>query len=156
MADAITHKTCSACKQSLPIDSFGLCPGYKDGRRGQCTQCRGRRRKRPQNPVKAKPEQTRRTKLKQKYGLTESDYASMLEAQGGRCAICDSANAGGRWGVFHVDHCHRTGKVRGLLCHTCNTTLGRLGDDLQAVLRYARYLKASENRSKGAKITSLL
>jgi len=61
------------------------------------------------------------------YGITPEDYARMFAAQGGRCAICRTANPGNgrRWSV---DHDHETGKVRGLLCSQCNTGLGMLRD----------------------------
>lgn len=147
MADSIkTHKVCSACNESRPIEHFGLCTGYKDGRRGQCTTCRAAANRKyqraPSQPRKAKPEQTRRSKLRLRYGLTESAFAEMLAAQGGGCAICGSHQAGGRYGVFHVDHCHDSGRVRGILCHLCNTTLGSLGDSLDAVNKFVRYLQA--------------
>ena len=62
------------------------------------------------------------------YGLSADEYAAMSEAQGGRCALCDREPdgqvRGGRW--LHVDHCHRTGRVRGLLCVSCNSVLGRI------------------------------
>ena len=145
MAHDITHKVCSTCKLSLPIERFGVCAGYKDGRRGQCSKCRSKAnmealRLSPKPRPKANPEQTRRYKLKQKYRMEETDFQALLEKQGGVCAVCGTDKAGGRWGVFHVDHCHQSGLVRGLLCHQCNVTLGRMGDDLSSVMRYVRYL----------------
>jgi hypothetical protein len=70
------------------------------------------------------------------YGMTAEDYAGLLEAQGNACAIC-----GGEWtnGRPHVDHDHKTGKVRGLLCGPCNTGIGHLKDDparLAAAITY--------------------
>jgi hypothetical protein len=62
----------------------------------------------------------------------------MLEAQGGRCAICRSDKPGGR-GRFAVDHCHSSGRVRGLLCVACNAGLGQFRDDpdlLRAAVAY--------------------
>lgn len=66
----------------------------------------------------------RRTRLK-KLGVSEQDYEKMLNAQGGVCAICGGP-PDTRWKKLAVDHCHQTGVVRGLLCMTCNTMLGRL------------------------------
>ena len=58
------------------------------------------------------------------YGLTDYDYARMLESQGGRCAICGKPNSGsmldGKYRPMYVDHDHKTGTVRGLLCSQCN------------------------------------
>lgn len=144
MADAIiSHKTCSACNQCKPIELFGKAAAYRDGHRGQCNSCRvkhhaayavGRER------AKTNPAVTRRTKLKQRYGMTEDDYAIMLAAQGGCCAVCNGDSPGGRWQRFHVDHCHSTGEIRGLLCHACNVTLGAMGDSINGVMRYVTYL----------------
>lgn len=72
------------------------------------------------------------------YGLTPERYAELLERQGGRCAICAAESAGGRGG-WHVDHCHETQAVRGLLCHHCNIGIGQFRDRvdlLQAAIGY--------------------
>ena len=82
----------------------------------------------------------RRSVLRSKYGLTPETYDALLETQAGACAIC-GCKAGKR--ALHVDHDHRTGKVRGLLCNNCNRCLGLLKDDV-AVLRSAvAYLERS-------------
>lgn len=77
------------------------------------------------------------------YGITISDYDNMLAAQAGRCAICHSDKAGKAVDqadrFFCIDHCHETGKVRGLLCVACNTRLGYLTwfeKNKEAVARY--------------------
>ena len=62
----------------------------------------------------------RAIRIKSVYRLPDGEYERLLEAQGGRCAICDQAVAG----TIAVDHDHATGKVRGLLCSGCNTALG--------------------------------
>lgn len=73
----------------------------------------------------------RETKLRHKYGLGPEGYASLFRAQGGTCALCPATqgrpNAGG---PLHVDHCHETGIVRGLLCTHCNVALGHIADRL--------------------------
>ena len=74
------------------------------------------------------------------YGLTMADFEALLAQQGGTCAIC----GGGRSGPgsrFHVDHCHATGRVRGLLCGNCNTAIGLLGDDPERAEKAAAYLR---------------
>jgi hypothetical protein len=78
--------------------------------------------------------------LQFKFGITAAQYDEMLLNQGGRCAICLHTEPMGR-GVFHVDHCHRTGKVRGLLCTTCNTGLGHFGDSVLNLKLAQRYLE---------------
>lgn len=58
------------------------------------------------------------------YGITLADYEKLLREQGGRCGICKEESAGRKGGNFCVDHCHATGRVRGLLCIKCNSRLG--------------------------------
>lgn len=82
----------------------------------------------------------RKWSLKSNYGLTEEDYANLLEVQDGCCAICNSDSPGDRWNYFHVDHDHKTGTVRGLLCAKCNTAIGLLSEDPQVLLRALTYL----------------
>lgn len=137
MADAIVTKVCSACNQALPVERFGASPLYRDGRRGQCTPCRAKRNKKRQ----ARRCETRRYKLKSRYGLTPDDYSRMLEAQGGGCGLCRSKDPKSRWHRFHFDHCHETGKVRGLLCNPCNVLIGKFNDDAELFQRFADYLR---------------
>jgi hypothetical protein len=65
---------------------------------------------------------------------------NILRAQDGKCAICRTDRPGGKRTYFHVDHDHVTNKVRGLLCSTCNTGMGKLGDSVSTVWRAVRYL----------------
>ena len=78
---------------------------------------------------------------KTKYGITTNDYDLMLVEQRGKCAICRNESKRHR---LCVDHCHDTGKIRGLLCHTCNRAIGLMrdcGDTLQAAAAYVRHHK---------------
>lgn len=79
--------------------------------------------------------------LATRYGLTEEGYKEMLEKQGGVCAICSKREINGL--SLAIDHDHRTGKVRGLLCRMCNTGLGSLGDTVESLETALRYLRAS-------------
>ena len=76
-----------------------------------------------------------------KYGLSLEDYGHILKRQGGKCAICgrDEIAPNRKYKYFFVDHNHKTGEVRGLLCYWCNTGLGMFGDSsdiLQKVIAY--------------------
>jgi hypothetical protein len=62
--------------------------------------------------------------LKYRYKITVKDYEAILSRQGGGCAVCNSKSPGAGRKHFAVDHCHETGKVRGLLCNRCNIGLG--------------------------------
>lgn len=70
---------------------------------------------------RATPEDRRRYHLLRLYGITLEDYANMLKNQNGVCAICKKRPTDKN---LHVDHDHSNGRVRGLLCYTCNTRLG--------------------------------
>jgi hypothetical protein len=72
------------------------------------------------------------------YGLTEDDYRKMLEEQKNKCLICESDfTAKGP----QIDHCHKTGKVRGILCSLCNTAIGKLKDSVEIITRAAKYVE---------------
>lgn len=85
----------------------------------------------------------RRNHLKRTFGITEEQYAAMLKAQGGVCAICASPDSGGSkpGAHFAVDHDHGTGRVRGLLCRACNTAIGLLKEDPATIRDAARYVQ---------------
>jgi Recombination endonuclease VII len=82
------------------------------------------------------------TRLKRAYGIDQKEYEQMLAKQGGVCAICnESPSNKDRGHKLHIDHDHKTGKVRGLLCSMCNTSIGYLRDDPRLVLAALTYLR---------------
>jgi 5-methylcytosine-specific restriction endonuclease McrA len=92
-------------------------------------------------------EQGRKRRLRSRYGLSPEEYAALLTEQGGECALCGSKEARGRWGThFHVDHCHASGKVRGLLCASCNSALAQLGDSVEGLTRALDYVRRADYR----------
>lgn len=78
--------------------------------------------------------------LLRNVGMTLSDYDRLFEREGGRCAICGTTDSGQR--DFHVDHCHDTGHVRGLLCGRCNIGLGYFRNDEEIMKRAVIYLSS--------------
>jgi hypothetical protein len=80
----------------------------------------------------ADPSYTRSCHLKRKYGITHNDYLQMLDEQEGVCAACGKPPLTGK--LLLVDHCHRTGSVRGLLCNRCNILAGFLESDNRKVV----------------------
>lgn len=95
----------------------------------------------PKAPRRTKEEiaeSKRRAWVKHKYGIEYLEYDAMIEAQDGKCAICGEPPVGRKH--LDVDHCHETGKVRGLLCYPCNRGIGNLGDDSNRVMAAAAYL----------------
>lgn len=71
-------------------------------------------------------------------------YDEMFEKQGGRCAICETEKPNGYGKRLAVDHCHDTGRVRGLLCGNCNHGLGKFGHDPARMRVAITYLEATE------------
>ena len=80
----------------------------------------------------------RRNHLKIKYGITEIEYEKMFNNQDGKCLLCDKKCD---YRKLHIDHCHSTGKIRGLLCSNCNLGLGNFKDNIETLKKAIEYLK---------------
>ena len=153
-----THTTRKAAREAGAILYFPgtECPrGHIDGRyvsSGGCVECNrlAQRELYVKNRVAMRRKITSR-KLRDGFGITEADYAALFEKQKGCCAICDrqlisrlddSRVAKTRQPeIARVDHCHVSGKVRGLLCFHCNTGIGHLKDSEILLLSAVRYLR---------------
>ena len=86
----------------------------------------------------------RKSELRRKFGLTLEDYQGMMDKQNGLCAICERPETAIRLGKvlpLAVDHCHRTGENRGLLCTACNIGIGSLQDDPELLRKAAEYVE---------------
>lgn len=158
---------CSRCDRTKPLSEFSI---KKDGKpHAWCKTCaaehartwyrenqqraraarqdwyennRERANARMREYKRERPRQYKAYRLKE-FGLTLEDFDRMLDEQGGVCAICRRPPTGqGRNAqTLHVDHCHKTNKVRGLLCGACNTALGLLQEDPTVIRRLLRYTK---------------
>ncbi|MEU5698398.1 endonuclease VII domain-containing protein [Streptomyces aurantiacus] len=117
------HKLCRTCGEIKPHSEWHRNSTASDGLSTRCKACRAI--------------QGRQGHLKRQYGMTEAERDEMVASQMGLCVICLKAPA------VHVDHCHQTGRVRGVLCFNCNSAIGKLGDDPDAVRRAAAYLEGS-------------
>ena len=141
-------RKCPRCKEVKPLCDFGQNRGAKNGKNCYCKPCAAAmsRQRHRDTPEKTR-EEARRYWLKYLYGITPAIYQEMLSSQGDCCAICKSPGRVIRRNqrfALHVDHCHKTGKVRGLLCHNCNTILGSAGDDVKILEKAIGYLKLTE------------
>lgn len=76
--------------------------------------------------------------LKRKYNITLDDYQKLLKKQNGECAICGQISSESR--TLDVDHCHKSGKIRGLLCPNCNVGLGNFQDNILLLQKASLYL----------------
>lgn len=118
-------KQCSSCRKLLPPEAFNKHAGAKDGLSRYCRKCRQVMRKAEYDPEKSFASYVRR-----RYGISVEEYRSRFEAQAGCCAICGvhaKYNAG-RGEMLCLDHHHKTGELRGMLCNSCNTALGHFRD----------------------------
>lgn len=109
---------CSLCCRSLPVGAFPRNVSRPRGRGSWCHECF---------------EDQRKVRV---YGITTADYQEMYDARAGACDFCGEAFA-----ILTIDHCHETGRVRGLLCRPHNRAIGLLGDDRAGVERALAYLK---------------
>lgn len=96
--------------------------------------------KRPEVAAKRR-ERCYARKLVRDYGITPQRYQEMLAEQDHKCKACGKNLAVISRQLIHVDHCHTTGKVRGILCHHCNCALGNVGDSIDKLLSLIEYLK---------------
>ncbi len=74
------------------------------------------------------------------YGLTVEQRDALLASQDGACALCGRPLREFKPREANIDHCHETGRVRGILCGGCNTALGRLGDTPEAIAKVLAYV----------------
>lgn len=128
-------KVCRKCGETKELSAFTNDPRTSDKLQCYCRACMreaSRLSKAKHKERHAAEGSPRRWHLSGKYGLTPADWEVMLNAQGGVCACCRKTNSNGR--PLYVDHCHTTGQVRALLCHTCNSMLG-MSDDSSDLLR---------------------
>lgn len=97
----------------------------------------------------------RRSSMLRNYGITQAHYDEMLKAQKHRCAICDSHVIALKRQLF-VDHCHRTGAVRGLLCMKCNLGLGAFEDRPARIIKAVDYLERSATAERARDLLAIM
>lgn len=152
-----TPKTCRKCGVTKTLADFSLSrratPTGCEVYRSDCKPCCSARALRwfADNPERTL-EANRRRNLRVNYGLSLDDYQALLRKQGNVCAVCgdDEPNAHGRTGKkfrLSVDHCHKTGAIRGLLCQRCNRAIGLLRDDPVLLRRAISYLLSATRKA---------
>lgn len=117
------HKRCPQCEQVKPHSEWEPNKSASDGWASYCRKCRA--------------ERNRISYFKRKYGLTPAELDVMVAEQHGICCICLAGPA------EHVDHCHETGRVRGVLCFSCNAALGQFKDRPDVMRRAATYVEGN-------------
>ncbi|MCP4899897.1 MAG: hypothetical protein GY906_23260 [bacterium] len=144
-------KVCPKCDTEKELDQFNKRGGDRgDAPQSWCKSCayaRGRvwvddNREEVQTRDLARwhsrsPEAKRNSHLKRMYGITFDEYLDLVEEQNGECLICEH-----HFGTdLCVDHHHSSGRIRGLLCRHCNSSIGLLKDDHEIILRASEYVR---------------
>ena len=150
----INEKYCKSCDTWKSVVDFHLDKTHSDGMRTECKSCRRARVSQEQRladieRVKGYKRKTFRsrqnTHLKWAYGIDLAAYEALLHKQGGVCAICQKPEVKKNATRLCIDHNHQTGEIRGLLCHKCNSAIGKLGDSPALVAAALRYLMESKS-----------
>jgi len=150
----IGKKICGKCKQERSLTEFNGDKNSPDKKSWQCKKCRAdyrrservRARTSVYNKKYAKEnldlirQKERRNNLKYKFGLTVQQYDKMFQDQGGECKICSIAQSQLKKKLC-VDHNHDTGRIRGLLCDSCNRAMGLLKESIPVIEKIIDYLK---------------
>lgn len=138
---AKTEKVCRKCGELKPITGFSLSRQGVNGPvyRSDCKACCSTRALEWQDANRQRQADTQFAwNLMRNYGITKEEYDRILAEQGGVCGICGKDDPNQK---LSVDHNHETGKVRGLLCSTCNRGIGLLNDDVDVLKRAIYYLE---------------
>lgn len=151
----ITEKVCLGCSRLLSREEFGEDSLGRMNR--ACPECRQQAKAvtwRHKHPLRHKEQQhkyyvankdkhyktQRKNHLRRKFGLTEEEYVTLLIQQDHRCAIC-GVHQDDHYKLLSVDHDHKTGLTRGLLCQNCNGGIGQLQDSAELLRKAADYLE---------------
>ena len=163
-------KICSKCEIQKPLNLFSKNKSKKEGLNSVCKECHktyikkhyqknkeyyvenaeiwktknpNRRKEIALQYARKNPDKIRNNFLKSQYGITLDQFNVKLVSQKYKCVICDNKFENSR--DTHMDHCHKTGKVRDILCGSCNKGLGHFKDSIKTLLAAAKYLTKHQN-----------
>ena len=171
--DSNNLKLCWSCKLTKPFSDFNKCKTGSHGLQGRCRDCgrmqcrawyernkesereRARNRARVYGPKErernkqwaaANPEKarhhSRKKLLGKKYNMTVEEHDGLFASQGFACGACGSPNPNSKKG-WSTDHCHKTGVIRGIVCHHCNIGIGHAKDNAETLRKWIAYLERS-------------
>lgn len=159
-------RECNTCKVTKTMDCFYRDKSQRGGYRGQCKDCYKEAHLTEETLEKRRLRQikwrafsgenartlssSRKQQILYKYGIWPEKYDEILASQGGCCAICCRRPTQEKWMGLYVDHCHVTGKIRGLLCRECNHGLGNFRDNPQILHRATNYILNRKNINASA------
>ncbi len=146
-------KRCTKCGELKPVLDFYGRADLKGCRiQSHCKTCVREKNYayRAKNPAKYKGYD-----LKRSFGISVEDYNRMFEMQRGVCACCGVHQSEVRI-TFSVDHCHQTGRIRGLLCHHCNVGIGQFKEDVKRMEAAIAYLRRNTNPELAGSKTNVI
>jgi hypothetical protein len=145
----VVEKTCTQCRETKPISEFNRCSAkarYKDGYLSCCRECRrlannARKLELRSDPAWVEKNKWRRKshRLRGNYGIDIHEFNRMLANQQERCGLCDKPFTNDQ--PPRVDHCHTTGRIRGLLHPNCNAFIGLANEDIHKLEMAIHYLR---------------
>jgi hypothetical protein len=137
-------KKCTKCGVEKPLSEFSKHKSGKNGIRAQCKLCinfvrSGTCIKKPKRTEEETKNLYKSRAFKRKYGISKEDFYILKFKQNNKCAICQNELENDK--KSHMDHCHNSGKLRGVLCTTCNVGLGMFKDSLLLLKSAVKYIK---------------
>jgi hypothetical protein len=135
-------KLCLDCDTVKDSSEFNKHSGTKTGLQVYCKECTRKRQKHYNNKYST-PERNRKYNIR-RYGISIEEFDKLLDAQYECCAICEEALDLENLRNVHIDHCHNSTKVRGILCRSCNHLLGNARDRIGVLKAAIRYLEDSD------------
>jgi hypothetical protein len=141
----MNKKMCTKCEKEKSLTEFTKNKWKKDGHASECKSCRREYRK-------THKEIGRRHTFKYRYGISLSEKLKIIKNQGSKCSICGKFLDLNNPFKVHMDHNHRTKKIRGVLCSRCNHFLGYVRENivyLEKVIIYLKYWDSTDGQTIG-------
>lgn len=129
-------KLCPKCNIKKPLSGFNKDNSTKHGYVVNCKSCK-------ENYRQLNLEKISLQRITKVYNLSKEEYKNLITLQNNRCAICNKEHFENNKNKLFIDHDHKTGKVRGLLCHHCNVALGSFYDNIDILQNAINYLNTN-------------
>ena len=133
-------KKCTKCGEQKPLSDFYKSAKAFDNLQSCCKLCHKAVCK--TSHAKNKPKRNlynKKYNIEKTYGISFDSYLKLVESQNNKCQICKNTLKTGK--NTHLDHCHSTGKIRGVLCGKCNTGIGQFNDSIELLKSAVSYIK---------------
>ncbi len=134
----IANQTCTSCKCTKPVDAFYKRNNRPSGRQTH-SECKDCLKARASKRYHSDPERVLDMQQCRLYGITMDELAAMRKEANGICQACERPGEG-NYKRLVIDHDHKTGKVRGLICQKCNTVLGLVNDNINTLENLAQFI----------------